>query len=109
MLHLGNSIFVTLKGRLRRGREDCGREGGREAWEVGQIVTLTGGASSSSCRTESFQGDLHIRRGDEKNVENEYAFFFTFYRMSSADTAFKLFDEDRDGFITRAEFAKVIF
>ena len=29
--------------------------------------------------------------------------------MSSADTAFKLFDKDRDGFITRAEFAKVIF
>ena len=36
-------------------------------------------------------------------------FFFAFYRMSSADTAFKLFDKDRDGFITRAEFAKVIF
>ena len=27
--------------------------------------------------------------------------------MSSADTAFKLFDKDRDGYITRAEFAKV--
>ena len=27
--------------------------------------------------------------------------------MSSADTAFKLFDKDRDGFITRAEFSKV--
>ena len=28
--------------------------------------------------------------------------------MSSADTAFKLFDKDRDGYITRAEFAKVV-
>ena len=27
--------------------------------------------------------------------------------MSSTDTAFKLFDKDKDGFITRAEFAKV--
>ena len=87
--------------------------GGREG---GQIVTLTGGASSSSCRTDpKFSGAIvqlktqHIRTGDEKNVENEDAFFFAFYRMSSADTAFKLFDKDRDGFITRAEFAKVIF
>ena len=29
--------------------------------------------------------------------------------MSSTDTAFKLFDKDKDGFITRAEFAKVLF
>ena len=29
--------------------------------------------------------------------------------MSSTDTAFKLFDKDKDGFITRAEFAKVPF
>ena len=29
--------------------------------------------------------------------------------MSSTDTAFKLFDKDRDGYITRAEFAKVTF
>ena len=28
--------------------------------------------------------------------------------MSSTDTAFKLFDKDKDGFITRAEFAKVL-
>ena len=28
--------------------------------------------------------------------------------MSSTDTAFKLFDKDKDGFITRAEFAKVV-
>ena len=27
--------------------------------------------------------------------------------MNSTDTAFKLFDKDKDGFITRAEFAKV--
>ena len=29
--------------------------------------------------------------------------------MSSTDTAFKLFDKDKHGFITRAEFAKVLF
>ena len=62
MLHLGNSymerkmkkpvIFVTLKGRLRRGREG------------GQIVTLTGGASSSSCRTDpKFSGAI-VQPGD---------------------------------------------
>ena len=28
--------------------------------------------------------------------------------MSATDTAFKLFDKDKDGFITRAEFAKVV-
>ena len=40
-------IFVILKGRLRRGREG------------GQIVTLTGGASSSSCRTDpKFSGAI---------------------------------------------------
>ena len=27
--------------------------------------------------------------------------------MNATDTAFKLFDKDKDGFITRAEFAKV--
>ena len=38
-------------------------------------------------------------------------FFFTDVMdgMSSTDTAFKLFDKDRDGYITRAEFAKVTF
>ena len=69
MLHLGNSymerkikkpvIFVTLKGRLRRGREDCGREG-RDS----RIVTLTGGASSSSCGTDpKFSGAI-VHPGD---------------------------------------------
>ena len=53
-------IFVTLKGRLRRGREDCGREGGRDS----RIVTLTGGASSSSCRTDpKFSGAI-VQLGD---------------------------------------------
>ena len=33
---------------------------------------------------------------------------FQMEMMSSTDTAFKLFDKDKDGFITRAEFAKVV-
>ena len=45
-------IFVTLKGRLRRGREG------------GQIVTLTGGASSSRCGTDpKFSGAI-VQQGD---------------------------------------------
>ena len=34
-------------------------------------------------------------------------FYLLQMEMNSTDTAFKLFDKDKDGFITRAEFAKV--
>ena len=47
-------IFVTLKGRLRRGREE------RDS----RIVTLTGGASSSSSRTDSKFSGAIVQPGD---------------------------------------------
>ena len=72
------------------------------------------------------KGDVHpnsysVRRGDTFGLLHSarrvsflqhHKWLFTFYRdvmggMSATDTAFKLFDQDRDGYITRAEFAKV--